>query len=99
MVFVVPEEYADDLFYSAVDDENGYNFVSDGDDAGPYRSASFAHGGVDGDLLAVQIDGAGGLPDIWSSAFDPASGDSDHSIRRFRHRAADQRAATAFLGH
>ena len=71
VVFVV-EEYADDLFYGVVDEDESYSFVNNGnlDGTGFYRSASFAHGGTDGEVLAAQIDGPGGFPQIWSSGFD-----------------------------
>ena len=69
VVFIV-DEYEDDLFYGVVTEDESYNFVDDGDNTGPYQSASFAHGGTDGEVLAVQIPAFGGLPEIWTSGTD-----------------------------
>ena len=69
VVFLV-DEYEDDLFYGVVTEDESYSFVDDGDNTGPYQAASFAHGGTDGEALAVQIPAFGGLPEIWTSAFD-----------------------------
>ena len=66
------EEFEDDIFYSPVDEPDGYSFMGDGDGTGPYQRVSFSHGGFDGDSLAVQIPAFGGLPEIWTSAVIPS---------------------------